>query len=69
MTNGTSNPGDKHCPHDWRITDTLINRMYGPDKNPMFSLKCRKCGSEMQAQGQVALKRLVNRTPVGSSLG
>jgi len=66
---GTSAPGNKHCTHDWRIVDTLINRMHGPDKNPTFSLKCRLCGAEKQAQGQAALKQIVNQTPLGSGLG
>jgi len=66
---GTSEPGDKNCVHDWKIVDTLINHMHGPDKNPMFSLKCRKCGAETQAKGQDALKRLSTRAPLGSGLG
>ena len=66
---GTSSPGNKHCTHDWRIVDTTINPMHGPDKNPTFSLKCRTCGAETQAQGQTALKQLSNRTPVGTGLG
>jgi len=66
---GTSNPGNKHCPHDWRIVDTTINQMYGPDRNPTFSLKCRVCGAERTAQGQDALKKLSARAPLGTGLG
>lgn len=66
---GTSAPGDKGCTHDWRIVDTLINRMHGPDKNPTFNLKCRKCGAEKQVQGQAALKGLVNQAQLGTGLG
>lgn len=69
MTNGTSNPGNKHCIHDWKIVDTLVNRMLGPEKNPAFSLKCRKCGAETRVEGQAALKSLSNGTPVGTGLG
>jgi len=72
MTNGTSDPGQtlgKQCQHDWRIVDTSINPMHGPEKNPTFRLKCRKCGAETQAKGQAALKSLSNRTPLGSGLG
>jgi len=67
---GTSDPGNKHCAHDWKIVDTLINQMYGPEKNPTFSLKCRRCGAEKKVMGHMALKGLVNNTsPLGSGLG
>ena len=69
MTNGTSNPGNKHCTHDWRITDTLISRTDGPGENPTFNLKCRRCGAETKARGRNALKALSARVPLGTGLG
>ena len=51
------------CRHDWRITDTRIDRIHGPDRNPVFFLECRRCGAKKQAHGQVALKGIVNQLP------
>jgi len=52
------------CSHDWRIVNTLVNRMLGPAENPIFSLKCRKCGAEREARGYNALRALVNRISI-----
>lgn len=57
----TSTSKHKHCaPHSWRIIDTLINRVYGIEGNPVFSLECRKCGARTKAKGRVSLRALVS---------
>lgn len=69
MTDGTNAPGNERCVHGWRIVDTRVDRMHGPDKNPVFDLKCRTCGAEIQAKGQIALKRLSAGMSISTSLG
>jgi len=59
MTDG-SEPRYVQCGHDWRIINTIILPMYGPEKNPLLTLKCRRCGAETEVQGQAALRRIVN---------
>lgn len=60
-------PKKPPCEHDWRIIDTQVDRMYGADRNPMFSVECRKCSARTTARGQKALKALSKRRPLPSS--
>jgi len=64
MTNGTSNPGNALCPHDWKIVDTYVDPMRSAAENPRFNLKCRKCGAERQVFGHTALREISNPTPL-----
>jgi hypothetical protein len=56
------------CPHDWRVVDTRVDPAYGTDRNPHFSLDCRKCGRKGEARGQKKLKEMMSgRRPDQSS--
>jgi len=69
MMDMANTSGGKRCAHDWRIVDTRVDQMYGLDKNPVFDVRCRKCGATQQVKGQAALKALSNRAPFATSLG
>lgn len=57
------------CEHDWRVVDTRTNPMHGTDRNPVFTLECRRCKARETAEGHEQMKDLSKNQRLTSGLG